>query len=103
MELFCVLEDLAEVTGQVSEVESYIKGNTDEAGPHPLKDSFLRISSHLCLDLPSRLFTSGFYSKYFVISLYHVHYMPPPSPPQYSLGFYRPNNIGELICHWRFI
>jgi len=40
MELFCVLADLAEITGQVSEVESCIQGDSDEACPLPLKDSF---------------------------------------------------------------
>jgi len=34
MELFCVPADLAEITGQASEVESYIQGDSGEAGPH---------------------------------------------------------------------
>jgi len=40
VEQFCVLADLPEITGHVSEVESKIWGDLDEAGPHPPKDSF---------------------------------------------------------------
>jgi uncharacterized protein YcfL len=38
VEQFCVLADSVQITGQVSEVESYIRGDSNETGPHPPKD-----------------------------------------------------------------
>ena len=62
--------------------------------PHPTSwSSILKLSSHLCLGLPSGVFPSGFPTKTLYMPLLspHTQYMPRPA---HSSRFYHPNNIG---------